>query len=359
MAKAKPEQKAEPKVEPEKAPKTAPTKESKPKKAPKNARFPVILLKSEWAIFAQLAFNKDLSILELVRLNLANFGSDKDMKKFDHNRLDSIKPGFKASPETCHFVDFKLSQEEGGRLGDLATRLNVSKGDVLRYIINRVVENEGKDIEIDGNKPERMPRKRFDVNLPGDIYENIGTYAESQQTSVSKLLRLHFPAFTDKDFERYKISVPRGRGRDMKKFANPDKNHKGPWTANSLASTRAIENRPDLRYDLVHPVTGGAILCPAKGWRYTHEEFNRLISEGRVIWPDRANGRILLKTYRSESGVELSHRSITIYVDMYQQVKERALKLNVLESDIIRSFLIFVSSTVCKYNTNTIKNVSP
>ena len=328
------------------APKAAAPKESEPRNTPKSARFPVILLKGEWAIFAQLAFNQDLSILELIKFNLAKFGAPNVLKTFDYKKLDRIKPEFKASPESTHFVDFKLSSEEGGRLGDLAKKLKVSKGDVLRYIINEVVENEGKGIEIETDSPERIPKKRFDVNLPGDIYESISAYADTQQTSVSKLLRLHFPAFTDADYEKYKISVPRGRRRDMEKCANPDKNHKGPWTASSLASTSVIKNRSDLRYDLVHPMTGGAILCPAKGWRFTQEEFNRLISEGRVIWPDRANGRILVKTFRSESGGELTHKSITIYIDMYEQVKKRALKLKVLESDIIRAFLVYVSSTV-------------
>ena len=353
--------KAEPKVEAKIAPEDAPFKESKLRKLGKTARFPVILLQNEWAIFAQLAYNRDMTILELLKDNLAKFGTPKDLKTFDLKKLDSIKPGFKASTETCHFFDFRLPHAEGDRLGLLAKKLDVTKGDVLRYIINGVVESEGQGIEIEGDAPERMPKKRFDVNLPGDIYENISTYAENQQTSVSKLLRKHFPTFTDKEFERYKISVPRGRGRDMTKFSNPNNDPKGPWVADSLASNNAKNGQDDkdgLRYPIVHPTTGVLFACPAKGWKFPETEFDKLNREMRVIWPLRANGRILIKTYLKELKGELCHRSITIYVDMYEQVKERALNLNVLESDVVRAFLNFICSTVCKKKKKVGKDVS-
>ena len=57
------------------------------------------------------------------------------------------------------------------------------------------------------------------------------------------------------------------------------------------------ESRPNLHFDLVDPETGINYGCPPRGWRYDQERMARLISEGRILWPETPEGRPRVKVF--------------------------------------------------------------
>jgi adenine-specific DNA-methyltransferase len=93
----------------------------------------------------------------------------------------------------------------------------------------------------------------------------------------------------------------RGIERDESKFSNPDDDPRGPWMSRSILGLATRDQRPNLHYDLIDPVTGRQFPPnPATGWRYSRERMALLISEGRILFPSKDDGRPREKKFRSE-----------------------------------------------------------
>ncbi|MDD3674735.1 site-specific DNA-methyltransferase [Thauera propionica] len=93
----------------------------------------------------------------------------------------------------------------------------------------------------------------------------------------------------------------RGIERDESKFSNPDNDPRGPWMSRSILGLATRDQRPNLHYDLVDPLTGRQFLPnPSTGWRYSKERMAQLISEGRILFPVKDDGRPREKKFRSE-----------------------------------------------------------
>lgn len=97
-----------------------------------------------------------------------------------------------------------------------------------------------------------------------------------------------------------------GKRRDEGKYSNPDHDPRGPWTSCSLLGKATKEQRPNLHYDVIHPLTGEVFLDPPEtGWICRPETFQRKIEEGRILWPRKRGGRPREKVFLQElrSGV--------------------------------------------------------
>ena len=92
----------------------------------------------------------------------------------------------------------------------------------------------------------------------------------------------------------------RGKEIDTTKYSNPDDDPRGPWMSDNMVGLASAEKRPNLHYDLINPATGINYGRPPKGWRYEPASMNKLIAEGRIIWPSDATGRPRKKTYLKE-----------------------------------------------------------
>ena len=60
------------------------------------------------------------------------------------------------------------------------------------------------------------------------------------------------------------------------------------------------EARPNLHYDLINPESQINYGCPQMGWRYGPETMNRMIEEGRILWPTNPDGRPRAKNFFAE-----------------------------------------------------------
>ena len=104
----------------------------------------------------------------------------------------------------------------------------------------------------------------------------------------------------------------RGVERDESKFANPDNDPRGEWMSRSILGLATRDQRPNLHYDVVDPGTGRVFPPnPSTGWRYSKEKMQELISEGRILFPTKDDGRPREKKFRSEMRSEfIAFRSI-------------------------------------------------
>ena len=94
--------------------------------------------------------------------------------------------------------------------------------------------------------------------------------------------------------------VFRGTDRKTEQYKNPDNDPRGPWTSANMVGLATADARPNLHYDLINPEDGRNYGCPEKGWRYDRNTMNRLIQEGRIIWPDNPDGRPRKKSFLNE-----------------------------------------------------------
>ena len=109
----------------------------------------------------------------------------------------------------------------------------------------------------------------------------------------------------------------KGEKRNEKGYLNPDNDPLGPWTSANMAGIATESQRPNLHYDLINPETGINYGRPKMGWRYDKNTMAKLISEGRIIWPEDVNGRPRKKTYLKELDDNLPGFSSIIGTDVY------------------------------------------
>jgi len=92
-----------------------------------------------------------------------------------------------------------------------------------------------------------------------------------------------------------------GEAKDLTKYSNPDDDPRGPWMSDNLTGLANAQERPNLHYDIVNPATGHRYPpLPTRGWAYEPKRMDQLISETRILWPAKTDGRPRLKRFLSE-----------------------------------------------------------
>ena len=98
-------------------------------------------------------------------------------------------------------------------------------------------------------------------------------------------------------------AVLRGREIDKTKYSNPDNDPRGPWFSADLTGLADKEHRPNLHYDVQNPETGIVYPPnPTRGWSCSRDTMQRLINEGRILWPSKPTGRPRQKKFLSDVG---------------------------------------------------------
>ncbi len=92
-----------------------------------------------------------------------------------------------------------------------------------------------------------------------------------------------------------------GEAKDLSKYSNPDNDPRGPWMSDNLTGLATAKERPNLHYDIVHPVTGVRYPpLPSRGWCYEEARMGKLIVEDRILWPSKSTGRPRLKRFLAD-----------------------------------------------------------
>ena len=98
----------------------------------------------------------------------------------------------------------------------------------------------------------------------------------------------------------------RGADRNLEQFRNPDNDPRGPWTSSNMVGLATEDARPNLHYDLVNPKTGIVYKKPKLGWRYDKARMQKLMEEGRILWPPERKGRPRQKVFLMELSREFT-----------------------------------------------------
>lgn len=109
----------------------------------------------------------------------------------------------------------------------------------------------------------------------------------------------------------------RGAVRDVSQYSNPDNDQRGDWTSANMVGIATADRRPNLHYDLINPSDGVNYGCPVMGWRYDRNTMVRLITEERILWPTRPEGRPRRKAFLTELDSDFAGFSTLIGEDIF------------------------------------------
>jgi adenine-specific DNA-methyltransferase len=109
----------------------------------------------------------------------------------------------------------------------------------------------------------------------------------------------------------------RGKEIDKSKYSNPDDDPRGSWMSNSILGLATKSQRPNLHYDIKDPKTGISFSCPQEtGWRYSKETMQEKISDGRIVFPAKPEGRPREKKFLSELANDYTGFSSVLHQDV-------------------------------------------
>ncbi|MGB7512371.1 MAG: site-specific DNA-methyltransferase [Pelodictyon phaeoclathratiforme] len=92
-----------------------------------------------------------------------------------------------------------------------------------------------------------------------------------------------------------------GEKKNYSKYSNPDNDPRGPWIADNLTVGMNASMRPNQAYDLIDPVTGKIYpYNPNRVWAFIPVSMDRMISEGRILFPEDRTRRPMQKRFQSE-----------------------------------------------------------
>lgn len=109
----------------------------------------------------------------------------------------------------------------------------------------------------------------------------------------------------------------RGSARDRSQYTNPDGDPRGDWTSANMVGIATADRRPNLHYDLIHPLTGKNYGCPDMGWRYDRNTMARLIAEDRILWPSNDDGRPRRKAFLEDLDSDFTGYSTLIGAGLF------------------------------------------
>lgn len=79
------------------------------------------------------------------------------------------------------------------------------------------------------------------------------------------------------------IKEPRNEKADST-YANPDNDPRGVWTSVSYVNPATREQRPNLTYPLINPITGEKVIHPTNAWKYEKATYELHLQENKLYW---------------------------------------------------------------------------
>ena len=96
------------------------------------------------------------------------------------------------------------------------------------------------------------------------------------------------------------IKEPRN-DRSDEIYSNPDNDERGAWTSVSYVNPASRDERPNLCYPIVNPITGATVNHPTNAWKYEYSTYLQHVSENKLYWgQDGKNTYPRLKKFLSE-----------------------------------------------------------
>ena len=118
----------------------------------------------------------------------------------------------------------------------------------------------------------------------------------------------------------------RGDERKTDLYTNPDNDPRGDWASGNMVGLATRESRPNLHFDLIDPETGINYGCPTRGWRYDQARITALISDGRILWPEKPEGRPRVKVFLNELTTAFTGFSSIVGDDIFTRTGTREIE---------------------------------
>ena len=67
-------------------------------------------------------------------------------------------------------------------------------------------------------------------------------------------------------------------------YSNPDNDPRGVWTSVSYVNPATKEQRPNLVYPILNPITGTTISHPTNAWKYERATYQQHVMENKLYW---------------------------------------------------------------------------
>ncbi|MBF0203727.1 MAG: site-specific DNA-methyltransferase [Desulfamplus sp.] len=117
----------------------------------------------------------------------------------------------------------------------------------------------------------------------------------------------------------------KGGEKDLAKYSNPDNDPKGDWMSADMTGLATKDQRPNLHYDLIHPITNINYGCPTTGWRYEPKRMKQLIENDEVLFPKNPEGRPRRKKFLADLQSEFTGKS-SIFKTVFNTHATRELR---------------------------------
>ena len=91
--------------------------------------------------------------------------------------------------------------------------------------------------------------------------------------------------------------------RNNTSYSNPDNDPRGVWTSVSVVGQRTREERPNLCYEMINPITNEVVTHPTNAWKYSYSVYEQLRDDNRLYWGENGRNQYpRLKRFLSEVG---------------------------------------------------------
>ena len=145
-------------------------------------------------------------------------------------------------------------------------------------------------ISIDDNEVAHLRRLCDEVFGESNFQADISwqkRYTRSNNTRDFTTVVEHILVYSRS--EQFEVNLlPRTEDADGR-YANPDKDPRGPWKGASFLNPATPQQRPNLCYPITNPYTGQTTEPTTNAWRRSKDEFVRLQNEELLYWG--ADGR--------------------------------------------------------------------
>lgn len=148
----------------------------------------------------------------------------------------------------------------------------------------------------------------------------------------------------------------KGIKKNFKHYKNPDNDPRGEWIADNLTVGMDEMMRPNQAYTLIDPETGSEFKHnPNRVWAYIPDSMNRLIQEGKILFPKDLSKRPMLKRFKKELNSQYNPVSSLImdYVGLNTEATRELQSLlegNYFSYSKPRSLLEFLLSQLIENN---------
>ena len=161
----------------------------------------------------------------------------------------------------------------------------------LKVSVNLLSDDGLIFISIDDNEIDNL-RKVCDEVFGRENLLGAFQWRRRQTTDNRNFSRVSFDNEYVVAYAKSSISRLRGRSIDETKYKNPDNDPRGPWASIDLSGLATATQRPNLHFDIVDPTTGNIFPPnPNRGWSKSKDNIEKMIAEGRILFPSSPTGR--------------------------------------------------------------------